>query len=321
MDKFVKQVIEETFASKRQQRYFYHKAEKSPKWAKIAKEFSDKTNFSKLPERAEEEQMDATPPFTDKTLEVNADSSLYKKKGSIAKSNMKDKVFDKKSKKEEEEQITSRPVTGEDDYLKNAGQLNGGTATNPEVEVDEIVDADGNIAHGDEPGNPNAYIRSKKTSDEVSTATMGQMGSFGVLGGPTNANKTLKYWAESDMSKALGADETIKDPKTDYKDAVEHFEDDLEVPEDEAKERAKKMGYDPELPDGKMRLIENPLEYIKEYLAKKSKKTELVKKHNSESEKKPITPIIKRQLQSIKQTLKNNNLTVQDITEYLEDNE
>lgn len=273
MDKFVKQVIEETFASKRQQRYFYHKAKKSPKWAKMAKEFSDKTDFSTLPERAEEEQ------------------------------------------------VSSRPVTGEDDYLKNAGQLNGGNRMKPESEVDEIVDADGNITHGDEPGNPNAYIRSKKTSDEVSTATMGQMGSFGVLGGPTNANKTLKYWAESDMSHALGADETIKDPKTDYKDAVDHFEDDLEVPEDEAKERAKKMGYDPELPDGKMRLIENPLEYIKEYLAKKSKKTELVKKHSSDTEKKEVTPIIRRQLQSIKQTLKDNNLSVQDITEYLEDNE
>jgi hypothetical protein len=30
------------------------------------------------------------------------------------------------------EQVTSRPVTGEDDYLKNAGQLNGGVPTNPE---------------------------------------------------------------------------------------------------------------------------------------------------------------------------------------------
>jgi hypothetical protein len=272
MDKLVEQVIEETFASKRQQRYFYHKAEKSPKWRKMAKEFSDKTDFSKLPEKSEEEQ------------------------------------------------VTSRPVTGEDDYLKNAGQLNGGPAVKPEGEVDEIVDADGNIAHGDDPGNPNAYIRSKKTSDEVQSATMGQMGSFGILGGVTQGNKTLKYWAEADMSKALGADDTIKDPKTDYDDAVKDFED-LDVPEDEAKERAKQMGYDPELPDGKMRLIENPLKYISEYLAKRSKKTELVKKSQNETEKKPIMPLIKRQLDSMKQTLKDNDLTVQDITEYLEDNE
>lgn len=248
MDKFIEQVIEETFKSKKQQRYFYHKAEKSPKWKKMAKEFSDKTDFSKLPEKAEEE-------------------------------------------------------------------------ANPEVEVDEIVDENGDIRHSDEPGNLNAYIRSKETTDAGQNKRVGQMGSFGILGGPTNAQKTLKYWAEADMSHALGADETIADPGTSYEDAVETFEDDLEVPEDEAKERAKQMGYDPNLPDGKMRLIENPLNYISEYLTKKAKKNELVKKSQTDAEKKPITPIIRRQLQSMKNTLKNNNLTIQDITEYLEDNE
>lgn len=275
MDKFIEHVIEETFKSKRQQRYFYHKAKKSPKWKKMAKEFSDKTDFSKLPEKAEEEQ------------------------------------------------VTSRPVTGEDEYQKNAGQLNGGNDVNTKIDLDldEIVDEDGNIKHSDDPGNPNAYVRSKKTSDEVSTATMGQMGSFGILGGPTNANKTLKYWAESDMSKALGADETIADPSTNFKDAVETFEDELEVPEDEAKQRAKQMGYDPELPDGKMRLIENPLKYIEEYLTKKSKNIELVKKHQNEIEKKVVPPMIHRQIKSMKEALKSNNLTVKDITEYLEDNE
>jgi len=251
MDDFVKQVIEEKFASKKQQRYFYAKAgDKSlpkkdrKKWKKWAKEYSDDTDFEKLPEKAAEE----------------------------------------------------------------------------EIEIDEIVDADGNIRHSDKPGNLNGYIRAKKTTDDAVSAYMGQMGSFGILGGVTNPNKTLKYWAESDMSKALGADDTIKDPDTDYEEAVKDFEE-LEVPEDEAKERAKQMGYDPQLPDGKMRLIENPLEYIKEYLSKKTKNSEIVKKYQSEREKKVISPIIKRQLQSMKETLKNNNLTIQDITEYLEDNE
>lgn len=274
MDKIIEQIIDEAFKSKKQQRYFYHKASKSPKWKKMAKEFSDKTDFSKLPEKAEE-------------------------------------------------QITSRPVTGEDDYQKNAGQLNGGNdvSTKIDLEIDEIVDEDGNIKYGNEPGNLNAYVRSKETTDTGLNKRMGQMGSFGILGGPTNAQKTLKYWAEADMSHALGSDETISDPNTNYEDAVETFKDELEVPEDEAKERAKQMGYDPNLPDGKIRLIENPLNYINEYLAKKSKKTELVKKINNETEKKTINPIIKRQIQSIKNTLKNNNLTLQDITEYLEDDE
>ena len=186
-------------------------------------------------------------------------------------------------------------------------------------EVDEIVDTDGNIKTGDEPGNPNAFIRSKKTTDQVAKATMGQMGSFGVLGGATGANKTLKYWAESDMSKALG-NEIKNDSDKDLEDATEYFEKELEVPSDEAKERAEKLGFDDELPDGKIRLIENPKKYIEEYLAKRGKSNELVKKQPGEGTKKPISPIIKRQIQSIKQTLKANNLNVSDITEYLEDN-
>jgi hypothetical protein len=204
---------------------------------------------------------------------------------------------------------------------KRQRRYNYKKAEEEKKEVDEIVDADGDIRTGDMPGNPNGYIRSKKTSDEVSKATMGQMGSYGILGGVTGSNKTLKYWAESDMSKALGATDTIMNPKVDsYEDAVEKFEDELEVPDEEAKDRAKKMGYDPELPDGKIRLIENPKKYIEEYLAKRVSQSEIVPKTSLEPQKKPISPIIKRQLGSIKQTLKDNNLTVKDITEYLEDN-
>ena len=262
MDQYIKRVIEETFRSKRQQRYFYAKAgdrslsrSERSKWNNMADEFSSKTDFDKLPEKAEEQEVD------EMTTEVQE------------------------------------------------------IPTN----VDEIVDADGEIQTGDEPGNPNAYIRSKKTSDEVAMSTMGQMGSFGILGGNTSGNKTLKYWAESDMSKALGAKDTIMNPDVDnYDDAKEYFEDELEVPEDEAEDRVEKLGYDENLPDGKIRLIENPKKYIEEYLAKKHKNDELVKKSQLERTKVPISPIIKRQLGSIKQTLKDNNLTVADITEYLE---
>ena len=55
--------------------------------------------------------------------------------------------------------------------------------------------------------------------------------------------KLLNIGDKADMSKALGADETIKDPKVDYDDAVDHFEDDLDVPEDEA-ERKKQKTWD-----------------------------------------------------------------------------
>jgi len=287
MNNFVKDVIEEKFASKAQQRLFFAKGKKSKKWREWAHEFADKTDFDKIPEKV-----------------------------------------DNKKTEEEKEQINTggTPLYNDTDiYQKEQGEQMKLSNTvhngNSESEFSEIVDADGDIQTGDLPGNPNGYIRSKKTTDQVAKAAMGQMGSFGVLGGATGANKTLKYWAESDLSKALGAEEIIADPDTDFEDAVETFEDELEVPEDEAKERAKQMGYDPELPDGKLRLIENPSKYIEEYLSKKAKNNELVKKRELNQIKKPISPVIKRQLSSIKQTLKDNGLTMSDITEYLEDNE
>jgi hypothetical protein len=62
MNKFIKQVIEEKFTSKAQQRFFYaqagKKGKKGKKWAKWAKEFSNKTDFEKLPEKAEEKEVD-----------------------------------------------------------------------------------------------------------------------------------------------------------------------------------------------------------------------------------------------------------------------
>jgi hypothetical protein len=60
MNNFIKQVIEEKFASKAQQRYFYAQAgkggKKGKKWSKWAKEFSDKTDYEKIPEKVENEE-------------------------------------------------------------------------------------------------------------------------------------------------------------------------------------------------------------------------------------------------------------------------
>ena len=285
MNKFIKQVVEEKFESKAQQRLFFAKAKNSPKWRKWAHEYADDTDFDKIPEKVEDEKSEENEQLINGGTPVYNDTDIY-------------------TKEEPDEQ------------MKLSNTVHNGSS---EGEFDEIVDADGDIQRGDTPGNPNAYIRSKKTSDQVAKSSMGQMGSFGVLGGATGANKTLKYWAESDMSKALGADEIIADPETDFEDAVEKFEGDLDVPEDEAKERAKQMGYDPELPDGKLRLIENPKKYIEEYLSMKSKNRELVKKRDIENLKKDINPIVKKQLAAIKKSLKKDNLTVRDIAEYLED--
>jgi hypothetical protein len=63
MNNFIKQVIEEKFVSKAQQRYFYAKAnekgaskKEKNKWGKMAKEFSDKTDYSKIPDKIENEE-------------------------------------------------------------------------------------------------------------------------------------------------------------------------------------------------------------------------------------------------------------------------
>ena len=60
MNNFIKQVIEEKFASKAQQRFFYAQAgkggKKGKKWSKWAKEFSDKTDFDKIPNKVENEE-------------------------------------------------------------------------------------------------------------------------------------------------------------------------------------------------------------------------------------------------------------------------
>ena len=228
-----------------------------------------------------------------------------------------DDIFTKEQQSEPTEPTEQMKLTN---MVHNGASEGKMVDDSPEVEVDEIVDADGNIKTSDRPGNANGYIRSKKTSDQVAKAAMGQMGSFGVLGGATGANKTLKYWSESDQSQALG-NEIKNDSDMDLEDAAEYFEDELEVPKDEAKERAKKLGFDENLPDGKIRLIENPLKYIDEYLAKKGKNGELVNKSVKTQLKKSVNPIIKKQLGTIRQTLKDNGLTINDITEYLEDNE
>lgn len=250
MDELIKQIIDETFKSKKQARLFYAKAndkslptKERKKWKKWASEFSDKTNFKKLPQEASEE------------------------------------------------------------------------------DVTEIVDGDGNIATGDEPLNSKVkYITSKSTTDDVRNATMGQMGTFGIAGG--SLNKTLKYWAEADMSKALGYQDTLGQDD-DVEDAEEHFEEELGLSDDETKDRLEKMGYDKNLPKGKVRLIENPKKYVEEYLesimASRTKENDVVEKEDFEE--KPINDIIIKQINVLKHELENNKISFKQIEKYFKNNE
>jgi hypothetical protein len=270
MNNFIKQVIEEKFASKAQQRFFYAKANEkdSPKkekkkWSKWAKEFSDDTDFDNIPEKK------------------------------------------KKTKKKEKE-------------------------------IDEIVDETGNIKRSKKPADFNSKgITQKKTTDDVVASSHGQMGvhALGPFGGGQHGTRTsLRYWAEGEvlnktdiieiaLNKTLGADETILQ-NDDYEEAEKHFEKELGMDDEEAEERLNQLGYDKELPDDKIRLIENPKKYIQDFLEtilpKKNRENEIVSKSD---EIKEINPIIKKQVKSLKSSLENNNLSIDDIIKLMRDNE
>lgn len=253
MNNFIKHVIEEKFASKAQQRFFYAQSgkggKKGKKWAKWAKEFSDKTDFEKIPDKVE----------------------------------------------------------------------------NKEKEVDEIVDERGNIKRGKKPRNFNSKgITQRKTTDQVVKASSGAMGNhaFGAFGGGMHGTGTsLKYWAESDQSKVLGAKDTILKDLS-YDDAKNHMEDKLGLDDNEAEERLEKMGYDENLPEDKVRLIENPKKYIEEYiesvLKSKSQNGELISKNE---EVKEVSSLIKRQIKSLKNSLDSHNLSIDDILKHFKENE
>jgi hypothetical protein len=187
------------------------------------------------------------------------------------------------------------------------------------TEVDEIVDKQGNIKRGKKPKNFSTKgITQRKTTDAVVKAAAGSMGTHGVHGTHTS----LRYWAEADMSKALGYDETMGDDKS-YEEAEKYFEKELGLSDDETEERLNQMGFDEELPEDKVRLVENPKKFIEEFiesvLSKRTKDNEFVK--NQSGELKEINPLIKKQIKSLKETLKSNDLSLEDVIEYLKKDE
>lgn len=240
MNNFVKQVIEEKFASKAQQRFFYAKAnekgaskKEKKKWEKYAKEFSNDTDFDKIPEKV----------------------------------------------------------------------------TEKEKEVDEIVDSKGNIKRGSKPTNlATKTVGSKSTTDKVAKTSGGSMGTHGVHGTHTS----LRYWAESDMSKSLGYDDTLGEDDT-FEQAYNHFTKELGLTHDDAMERLESMGYDEKLPEDKVRLVENPKKFMKDYMETVLSKKDFNHDILDKEESKEIPQIIKRQVSSLKNSLENNGLSINDI--------
>ena len=257
MNNFIKQVIEEKFASKAQQRFFYAKAKggKNKKWSKWAKEFSDKTDYSKIPDKVENEE-----------------------------------------------------------------------------EVDEIVDKEGNFLTSKKPSDLNTRgVSSDSTSDEVVKTGRGQMGNYGM----TKVQNYTKFWGEGKLTKgelieiamkdALGFEATMGND-ADYEEAEEYFEKDLGLDSEETEDRMDQMGYDKNLPDDKVRLVENPKKYMEEYIESilkgRSKDNDVLEKEKEEVEPKEIHPIIKRQLNSLKNSMDSHGLTADDVINYIKkDNE
>jgi hypothetical protein len=249
MNNFIKQVIEEKFASKAQQRYFYAQAgkggKKGKKWSKWAKEFSDDTDFDKIPEKIE-------------------------------------------------------------------------------AEVDEVVDEKGNIKRGEIPiGKEKTSTLSKKRTDKVVKTGAGAMGAHGVHGTQSTSRyssnwgtlwEVTKNIKEIEMDSALGYEDTLGSDAS-YKEALRHFTKTLGLPEDEAKERLKAMGYIPDEED-LVRLVENPKEFIRDYiesvLVKKSGDSDIVDNKDIE-----INPLVLKQLESLKKSLIKNNIPVEKIINHL----
>lgn len=257
MEDIIKDTIAEAFKSKNQAAYFYARAndkslsfKERKKWKKWAKEFSDKTNFKKLPQKAAEEE-----------------------------------------------------------------------------DMSEIVDADGNIDRNPKPINANVKgVTSYSTTDGSGYRPNAMGSAYGSMGGNIPGGAAFKpgminYWiGESDMSDVLGHE--VIDKNLDYDEAQEYFETELELPPDETKERLNKMGYDEELPEDKIRLIENPKEYIENYvesiMAKRSKENDMVEKDESDySIDKEPNPIILKQIEALKNALKADGIPVNRIIKYL----
>jgi hypothetical protein len=245
MNNFIKQVIEEKFASKAQQRFFYAKAnekgkpkKEKKKWSKWAKEFSDKTDYNEIPDKVEKE-------------------------------------------------------------------------------IDEIVDEKGNFAKGKKPPNFNSKgTTSNSTSDEVALTSAGQSSISPKLG-----MGYRRYWGESDMSKALGAEDTIMNDAG-YEEAKKKFIELGVTDPKELEDRLGQMGYDPKLPDDKVRLVENPKKFMEEYidnlLKQKGKDNDVISKEE-EVEEVQINPIVAKQIKSLKNSMKTYGLKPDHILKGLKD--
>jgi len=150
----------------------------------------------------------------------------------------------------------------------------------------------------------------------------------------TGVQNYTRYWGEGTITKgdvleiamgdALGFEETMGEDEP-YSKAYRHFTKELGLSDEEAKERLNAMGYDENLPENMVRLVENPMKFMEEYiesiLKSKSKENDVLEKEKPETEPKEVNPIVKRQIYSLKNSMKSHGLTIDDIKKHLEKND
>jgi hypothetical protein len=198
-------------------------------------------------------------------------------------------------------------------------------------DIEEIVDELGVIGRSKKPTNFNSkFTRSMKTNDQKAKETSGQMGTF-MIGG-TNQPPRIYAWEgkmlkknilEVDLSGNLGADGTIlKDLP--YDKALKYFMKNLGLSKEDSIEKMKKLGYSDKLPDDKVIMVENPKKFIEEYvdelLKNKNNYRDLISKEE-EIEEVEINPIVKRQISSLKNTMKTYGIKPQQVLKNLTDSE
>ena len=87
----------------------------------------------------------------------------------------------------------------------------------------------------------------------------------------------------------------------------------------------RQFGFDPNLPEDKIRLVENPMTFIEEYLESiikgRSKDNEIVDKRSEQDEEVEINDIVKKQLKSLKNSMKTYGLKPDHILKGLKDDE
>jgi hypothetical protein len=125
------------------------------------------------------------------------------------------------------------------------------------------------------------------------------------------------------LGDTLGADETILKDKS-YKEAYMYFTKELGLTREKALDKMADIGYNEDLPKGQVIMVENPKKYIEEYidelLKKKNNNDDLVSK-DEEIEEVEINPIVKRQINSLKNSMKTYGLKPDHIMKGLKDDE